>query len=117
MLAKLWFRRPARRILQASSALWTWIQVRSDETQEVNALCQMYFSDITSCVVTVRSRFVTFDVGVALLVVAQPQRGSFSGQQRRRGVQKVVQELVVDLVKGHPDGKVDAVLKVVAATV
>lgn len=57
----------------------------------------------------------TFDVGVAVLVVAEPQRDPLPGLQHGRRVQQVVQELVVDLVEGHPDGELDSFLQVVSS--
>lgn len=59
---------------------------------------------------------VTFHVGVALLVITEPQRDSFSELLRRRRVQQVIQELIVDLVEGHPDGKLHPFLQVVPST-
>lgn len=59
----------------------------------------------------------TFHVGVALLVVAEPQRHPLLQRQTVRGVQQVVQELVVDLVEGHPDGIAHALGQVVSSAV
>lgn len=59
----------------------------------------------------------TFYVGVALLVVTKPQRGPFPGLQGGRSVQQIIQELVVDLVEGHPDRKLHSFFQIISNTV
>lgn len=62
-------------------------------------------------------RALTFHVGVSVLVVAEPQRHPFLQRHAARGVQQVVQKLVVDLIEGHPDGVVHALGQVVSSAV
>lgn len=64
-----------------------------------------------------QTRAFTFHVGVAVLVVAEPQRHPLLQRQAVRGVQQVVQKLVVDLVEGHPDGVAHALGQVVSSAV
>ena len=59
----------------------------------------------------------TLDVGVAVLVVAEAQGGPLPELLGGRGLQEVVQELVVDLVEGHPDGEERLPLQVLPAAV
>ena len=51
---------------------------------------------------------LTLDVGVALLVIAELQVGSLLEHAGGRGLQQIVQELVVDLVVGHPHRELHA---------
>lgn len=59
---------------------------------------------------------MTFDVRVALLVITEPQSNSFSGLLGGRSIQQIIQELIVDLIEGDPDGKLHPLLQVTAST-
>lgn len=64
-----------------------------------------------------RRRVFTFHVGVAMPVIAQPQRHPLLQRQVVWGVQQVVQKLVVDLVEGHPDGILHSLGQVISSAV
>lgn len=60
---------------------------------------------------------VTLDVRVPLLVITQPQDGPLLRLEAGRSLKQVVQELIVDLVEGHPHRELNPLLQLLPSTV
>lgn len=52
----------------------------------------------------------TFDIGAASLILTKSQCRPLAGWTNHSHVQQVINQLIVDLKKGHPDGELHIVI-------